>query len=123
VLNTALRVDVDEAEQQMFLGWIDQFTEWHLRVLDLFASPEQWLLHHGKTTGGSTGSRSIVLEAAWPELVGRREFYDQIVHDLNTRGLFTVTGLQGMVTESGMLGSLTSPLAQRFLRYISAPRP
>jgi hypothetical protein len=120
VLNTALNVDIDVAEQQMFMSWVDQFTEWHLRVLDLFAAPREWLQTHERTTGGQSGTRTIVLESAWPELVGRREFYDQVVRDLNARGLLTVSQLQGMVSD--MFGALTSPLANRFLRYITSPK-
>ena len=62
MLNTALNIDIDAAEQQMFTSWVDQFNEWHLRLLDLFHSPAEWLSAHGKTLGGSYGSRSIVLQ-------------------------------------------------------------
>src|SRR2546422_762130 len=39
ILNAALPNPPDDARQQMFLTWVDQFTVWHLRVLSLMRDP------------------------------------------------------------------------------------
>lgn len=48
ILNSALPNPPEEAIQQMFLNFIDLFTEWHLRILKLVDNPEKWDEEHGK---------------------------------------------------------------------------
>ena len=42
VLNAALPNPPVHSLQQMFLNFIDVFTEWHLRILKLFQAPKEW---------------------------------------------------------------------------------
>lgn len=121
VVNIAMRPQIDEAELQMFLGWVDQFTEWHLALLALLVDPAAWARRNSISLPEPHlgGSRAQMLEAALPELRGRRDFYDQVVRDLHARGLLAVESLHGMVTGGGMVQPLGTDIAHRFIAYVS----
>lgn len=119
VLNAALPNPLEEAIQQMFIDLIDSFTEWHLRFLKLFHAPSLWFeTHESRPRGLSLAS---VLEAAFPELRGRRSFYDQIWRDLYTRGLVTTESLHGMMTSHGLAQARTTEMGEQFLQFIEEP--
>lgn len=122
ILNAALPGSPEAALQAMFINWVGEFTEWHLRLLALFDNPSAWLRDLGKAMPNlSMGSLSSVLEAAYPELKGRRDFYDQVWRELNGRGLTSTDGLHGMMTAAGAAASRTSELGRRFLSFIRKP--
>lgn len=123
IQNAALPHAPDEDLQLVFLRFIDELTPWHLRILDLFDSPEEWARKHGKQfPGWSMGGGSTVLEFAYSDLRGQRDFYDQIVSDLQVRGLLSQGGfLHTNMTGGGMLATRTTPMAKQFLRFISKP--
>jgi hypothetical protein len=119
ILNAALPNPPEEAIQQMFIDLIDTFTEWHLRFLKLFHDPSLWFeTHESRPRGPSLAS---VLEFAFPALLGRRSFYDQIWRDLYTRGLVTIEGLHGMMTGHGLVQRRTTEMGEQFLRFIEEP--
>ena len=94
VLNAALPNPPEESLQQIFVNLVDTFTVWHLRLLDLFDDPKRWFQENERQPPDlMIGGLSNVLDAAYPELGGRREFYDQIVTDLHNRGLLGVDSL------------------------------
>jgi hypothetical protein len=119
VLNAALPDPPEEAIQQIFIDLVDTCTAWHLRILKLFQAPSLWLEAHGLQLRGN--SLALVLEAALPELRGRRSFYDQIWRDLHTRGLVTIEGLHGMMTGQGLTQKRTTDMGEQFLRFIEEP--
>jgi hypothetical protein len=119
VLNAALPNPPEEAVQQIFIDLVDTFTAWHLRILRLFQDPSLWFETHGLQLRGS--SLALVLEAALPELRGRRSFYEQIWHDLYTRSLVTIEGLHGMMTNQGLSQKRTTDMGEQFLRFIEEP--
>jgi len=122
VLHAALRDPPDDALQLMFLHHIDVLTPWHLRVLEYLEDPRAWLVGAGVSFDGlRSGSRATLLEQAFAELKGRREFYEQIVRDLYARGLVSTDSLSGMVTAQGMMQPLTTETGKRFLDFISSP--
>jgi len=108
----------------MFLGWVDQFTEWHLVLLDLLVDPADWQRRYGRSLQVSSmmGNRARMVERAFPELEGRRDFYDQLVRDLHARGLLGTESLHGTLSAGGELQPLGTDLARRFLAYLSPPR-
>ena len=68
------------------------------------------------------GGGSQVLEDVYPELKGQRELYDQISSDLNARGLFNSPHfLHTTMSAQGMVSKRTTPLADRFLDFITSP--
>jgi len=67
------------------------------------------------------GGRGQVLEDGVPELRNRKDIYMQAASELGTRGLLAAA-LSGMVSEQGMWQSITMPLGNRFLDFISKPK-
>ncbi len=111
VLTAAIRPDLDDAETALYITWIDQLTEWHLRLLvflhDKSAAREQ----QGRPPFPNyhSGGVDSVLVHVYPELEGRRKLYDLIVTDLNSRGLITINSLHTTGTAEGyMLASQSS---------------
>jgi len=65
-----------------------------------------------------------VLEYVYPELAGRRSFYDLVVQDLKRAGLITVDSLHVTGTVDGyMLAKHSSGMGDRFLDFITRPEP
>jgi DNA-binding FadR family transcriptional regulator len=122
LLNIALHRSTDEDQQQIFLRYIDELTVWHLRILQLFQNPPLHLASKGIKTAYFMGGSSQVLEDMYPELQGRREFYDQVVADLNSRGLLNSPNfLHSMMSAQGMVEKRTTPLADALLTFIADP--
>jgi hypothetical protein len=122
LLNIALHRGPEEDQQQMFLRYIDEFTIWHVRILALFRDPPKYLAAKGVRTNYYMGGGSQVLEDVYPELKGQRELYDQISSDLNARGLFNSPHfLNATMSPQGMVSKRTTPLADRFLDFITSP--
>ena len=118
VLNSTLPSPPDESLRQLFLSFVDQFTVWHLRLLKLFQNPKEL---SREPTRGYIGGLSSILEATYPELRGKRGFYDQIWRDLYLRGLVNTESLHSMMTASGLTAKRTTELGDRFLRFIDEP--
>lgn len=121
VLNALTPLAPGETLQQMFIGFVDVFTAWHLRLLHLFDDPQAWLNEHEASTDDmGMGSRNHLLVRAYPELEGRRDLYDQIWRDLFLRGLVGTESLHVMMSTTGMLAQITTPLGRQFIAFITA---
>ena len=108
----------------MFVGYIDALTGWHIRLLRFFQAPMQMAARCGARTDYSfAGALAQPLEDVYPDLRGRRDFYDQITRDLAARGFLSSNPdvLYTMMTSSGMSAKRTTDTADRFLTFISAP--
>ena len=116
ILNAALPGAPEASEQQIFVGLVDNFTEWHLRLLQLFQDPRE---HVSRNT--MMGGLSQVVETAFPQLRGRRDFYDQVWSDLNTRGLVNTSTLHVTMSGHGLTAKRTTDFGDRFLAFISEP--
>jgi hypothetical protein len=122
VLNAALPNAPEEDIQLMFLNFIDPLTPWHLRILKFFDNPQEWGRRNGITyPNWSMGGASMVLEHAFPELKGRRDFYEQIVKDLFVRGLVNTDSLHITSTSQGMFTSRTTTMGKQFIDFITSP--
>ncbi len=124
VLNTALASTPEEDMKLMFLNFIDTLTPWHIRILKFFDNPIEW----GKNNDiiystWPMGGPSSVLEHAFPELKGRREFYGQFIRDLYNRGLMNMDsdGLGVTMSAQGMFTSRTTATGKNFIDFISFP--
>ena len=124
VLNIALGHSPDEDQQAIFLGYIANLTGWHIRILRFLQAPQQVAAGSGIRIGPTiAGALAPILEQCFPDLHGRRDFYGQIVRDLNNRG-FLNSGddvLHVMMTASGLVAKRTTVLADQFLAFIEAP--
>ena len=101
----------------MFIDWIDRVTEWHIRILDLFDDPPGWFQRHGREQPQwtITSSLSDALEFAYPEMEGKRSFYDKIWGDLHAEGLVNNPQMHSAMSGSGWTGSRTTDIAKRFV--------
>ncbi len=119
VVSAALPNAPDDTLQQIFLNHVDTLTPWHIRILAFFDDPKDWGRRHNITYPTWTmGSPSVVLEQSMRELAGRGGFYNQIVSDLEQRGLMAGGGLHTTMTAHGMFSSRTTPLGKQFLQFI-----
>ncbi len=123
VVNAALPDPPDESIQLMFLNWVDTFTVWHLRLLHLFRNPRNWFTENNKPAPSFAISSSLsqLLTKAYPELQNQREFYDLVISELDTKGLFSGGGTHTMMSASGAFEKRTTNLGDKFLEFITAP--
>ena len=117
--NTALRRIGTEIAQEMFLAYVEEFSEMHLRILDVMAAPGPAARARSVRLQGTTPSQ--VLELLIPELRGRRDVYDQLWSDLRRRGLVSIENLHVMMSDLG--GSRATALGGSFLEFVRSPFP
>jgi hypothetical protein len=122
VVNSARGIDIEENLQLMFLNMVDELTPLHMRVLKYFDNPRKWFEEHGIKFSIYMGGASSGLEAALPELQGKRDVYDTLVMDLHNRGLVSAdkTVLHATMSYEGIVTSRTTELGKSFLKYIEA---
>ena len=122
VINAALPDAPDDDVQQMFLNFVDDLTPWHLRLLSFFKDPAAWIQERSVSCPSwSMGAPSAVVEHCFPELKGNRGFYDQLVRDLEVRGLLQSFGIHTTMTADGMFASRTTRFGDSFLKFICKP--
>lgn len=123
VLNAALLHAPDESRQQMFVGWVDSYTPWHLRMLRLFANPRSWYQDNGRQPPQYHLSSTLsgLLTDAYPDLKSERPFYDKVAKDLYNDDLIKSDDLHVMMSASGAFEMRATPLGEEFLRFICDP--
>jgi len=122
ILNSAMPNPPEESLQQIFIDFVDILTVWHLKLLDLVRGPKEWAERHQHTFPNiSAGGFSSILESAFPELRGRRDFYDQLGKDLAYRGLAHTDNFHVTMTGHGLMQKRTTNMGDRFLQFISNP--
>jgi len=122
VLNVAIGKAPDEDVQLMFLNLIDALTPWHLRISRFFQDPVGLGNAKGLSTNTWTmGAPATLLERYYPELSGRRDFYDLVVSDLHARGLFSIADLHTTMSAQGIFTKRTTALGDSFLNFIASP--
>ena len=117
VLNVACGRAPDEDRQLIFLNLVDSFTPWHMRLLKYLQNPAEL----SDASNIMAGALAQLLEKAFPELQGRRDFYDLLANDLFRSGFTNTESLHGMMTGSGLLAKRTTELGDDFLNFISSP--
>lgn len=120
VLNSAVPGAPDADTQAVILNLVDRFTASHLRVLTLWDDPPAWFELQRVPPLTSSGSRALTVEAALPEMQGRRDFTMLIAGELKTAGLLSAD-LAGMVSPQGMMQRLTTGFGRQLVRFISPP--
>jgi hypothetical protein len=114
LVNIATNSAPDEALQSIFLGYVEAFTEWHIRILRLFQAP---------TATGDMAELREVLEHRYPELRGRSDLYNAVWRDLVLRELVNMQFLHGSLRGTGgsLIDKRTTPLGDLFLKFIAEP--
>lgn len=122
VLNVALHTSPDEDMQLMFLGFIDKFTPWHIRVLMHFhENPPDWML--GNDPAYLAKAFPGLLQQTDDDLSGRVEFFMQIVHDLESSGLLDTQSPPRATSGRGNPTGKSTELGAQFLQFITLPIP
>ena len=122
IINAALPNSLEQSIQQMFLTFIDTFTVWHIRLLKLFDDPQRWSNANNKILDNlDMGGLDLVLEKAFPELIGKKNFYDQIWRDLYSHGLVNIEDLHSTIWR-GMLDKRTTELGMQFINFVQSPK-
>jgi len=121
VLNSTLVGAPDDDEQARFFRLVEQFTPAQLLMLTYFDDPHGWFAARGiQPEQYMAGSRINGLQPALPEF-RNSDWAHLVAKDLADNSLL-IAGLSGMVSGSAVYDRLTTPLAQRFLRFIADPR-
>lgn len=117
--NAALGDAPEKAISQVYLSALDRYTSWHIKILVLFDDPEHWFTSRNRRLPQfMMGSLSAVLEDAFPELKGRRDFYNLVWSELKRDGMHNAADLQTMMSSGGTTQSQTSQFGKNFLRFI-----
>ena len=122
IANSATGRAPDDMLRQMFLRYIDEFSEEHLMILELFADPPGWFNRHDRQFPNiNMRGLSHILEDAFPSLQNARSLYDQIWKDLYQRGLVNTEGLHTTMSGNGLQAKRVSELGSQFLAFIRMP--
>jgi hypothetical protein len=112
--NQKYRKDVAQSD------FIDTFTIWHLRLLDLFDNPPHWASEHDHQFPGLTmGGLTDILISAYPNAPS--PLIDIIWADLSAHGLVNTRSLDSMMTGAGLLERRSTDFGRQFLTFINAP--
>jgi hypothetical protein len=101
------------------LTWLERFSVWHIRVLEVLDSPAQWFAARNQQFPAfMTSSLGGVLTSAYPELRDQRAFCDFIAKDLWKSGLLNTDGLHVIMSAHGAAASRATEIAKQFLNFI-----
>ena len=115
ILNIANGQGPEETTQHIFLSFIDEFSEMHLRILFFADAPKL-------RAGISVGGLGHLLEENIADLRGQRKLYDQLWKDLYLRGLVNTESLHVMMSNTGLAQSRTTELGKSLIKFISEPQ-
>jgi hypothetical protein len=122
VLNSTKPSSIDATTQSMFISVLDSLTDWHIKILDLFHDPPKWAERNDHTFPSyQMGGLANILESAFPELSGKRGFYDLINRDLFNTGLLNTDSFHGTMSGNGLMQKRTTEFGVSFLLFISEP--
>lgn len=119
IMNAGLPGAPEISLQHIFLNLVEDFTPWHVNILDLFDAPDAWFERaQRKPKHHTSGPISLVLKEAFPELVNRQDFYTLIWRDLHSRGLVNTDSLEVGTRGPAILDRRTTDIGQQFLGFI-----
>lgn len=122
ILNSALPDPPAQYMQNLFLSLVDSLTIWHIKLLELFENPQDYVARHQVDIERlSMGALSHLVERAFPELSGKRSLYDLIWKDLYSRALVGTDNLHTMMTGGEIFVKRTTEIGSLFMDYIKSP--
>jgi len=125
VLNSASPTPPDEDMQLIFVNLVDSFTSWHLRLM--LACEDKWGWRANKEQENTElPSPHLIgpcplIEALFPELAGKHDFYDHLLKDLVNRGLVVISKKPMSVKTIIYCTLVITPMGQEFRKFISSP--
>ena len=121
VLNTAAGVKLDEALLGSFLGYVERFSEAHLKLLALMANPMADAAYAAGAKNVYMGSVQGVVAAAHPDLSASPRVLDRLYDDLSREGPLGGSP-KALCSASGVQSPQTTPYGNAFLDFIRAPQ-
>jgi hypothetical protein len=127
-MSSVVNPDISEDEQAMFMKYVDDFTPWHLRVLQAFNDPnahfqsrglKPWLVERNGSLWSSSKDIVLFMGFAFPELQSELQFRGVVVYDLGVRHLIPITQLFNQKLPD--IGPYTTITGKRFMRFIGEP--
>ncbi len=125
VLNSPLPTAPDDIRQKIFIHWIDEFSAWHIKILEMFDDPGVPEINLDDPAWWRTDITleylADFIEEKFPEMRGHYSLYIQIVMDLHTRGLIAnAFPERALATRLDSSPKLT-PVGKEFLEFIRSP--
>lgn len=123
VANSARPNAPSDDEQLAFLRLVDSLTPWGIRLLMYLHDPGTWMVRNKiQHPGLQTASIGHVLEHAFPDMRRQREFYGQILRELQAAGLI-VPGefLNRTMSGRDLYQRLTTARGLAFIMFITKP--
>lgn len=116
ILNAVIDELPDESLNHMFIRFVDEFTVWHIKAIQLVYAPKQ--------TGKNINAlRTYVLEEimlhVYPELEKPKGFIEQVLNDLQNRGLLLAKFKNVKYFGSDILENFRKDLGQQFYEFIT----
>ncbi|MGL4000198.1 hypothetical protein ACR3LR_10320 [Pantoea eucalypti] len=111
IINVAEGSEPDEALQQIFLNYIDQFTLLHIKLL-------RFALERNVSDSIYMGSLRSVLLDMHPELSTKESLVDLVWKELYTGGLVTQNTLVSTLSNNGLRQKITTSMGDRFVKFI-----
>ncbi len=124
VLNAALPEAPHDTRQKLFIGWLDELTVWHIKILTLFTEPgvpdidlddERWRMDIALDKLGA------FIEQNHAQLRGQFDLYVQLVSDLHSKGLIANKHPGRSIMTLHTRNPTLTELAKEFLRFIRSP--
>lgn len=108
--------------QAMFVAFVNDFTAWHLRLLQFADDPVYWTDKFNYQFGGMVaGKLTDLIEHVYENLRDRREFCNQVWRDLFSRGLVSIDKLDAPMYKQDLLLPRTTQFGKQFLKFINTP--
>ncbi|UPK31870.1 hypothetical protein IVB18_05350 [Bradyrhizobium sp. 186] len=121
IINSAIG-HVDETVRMLFIQMLDGITPMHAVLLAFLDNPRGNPAAIRKAESISLGGALVhLIDAAFPEIQSNGELLNRVVADLNAMGLTTSSGIQVMMTGSGLLERRSTDLGRSFLAFVSDP--
>lgn len=131
VLNCAIGAGLDSDRQAIFLGYIDELTPLHLRVLKYFDAPQSWQAQQGISFSEEDFNFTSFVFKSLPELEGPEGLGEKIIEDLISKRLISVEINQPSrvyedpedkrMMDQAERSSKTTLLGKKFLKFIMSP--
>jgi len=95
VLNSALKHAADEAQQAIFIQWIEALSSIHLQILCVLDDPVGWFINQEKTLPpGPPKTLWPIVVAAYPEFESHHALCERVCKELNEKGLLIANSLR-----------------------------
>jgi hypothetical protein len=121
VMNAARSSAPEGDLQELFIGFVDSFSPWHLLLLSFIGkNPADRDARMHEASRVNKPLRELI-EEQFPELRGGSSTYQHFLSDLQARGLLVVPARGGHVLDIPWSLVAISGLGTAFLRFVSEP--